>query len=364
MEQDELDFCNQLADLIGVASPTAEELGRLAARCGIDPGMLEGKAIKVRIDLLVQSAARDPILVDRLYQQLPVVFPHINRSDLDTIYSRGRPSVRDSAKTPSIAQAARSTAGSESQSSVPAPVDVLLIIATEVEREAVLGAFEESGRSYGRDFIGVNSYWVYPSQETSIALVQCRAGSSGPGGSTLTAAECIAYLKPQAVIMPGIAFGVDPKKQRIGDILLSTQILNYELRRMGTDDAGELVERNRGSRPDASPRLLDRFTTARLGQFGLTVKEGLLLSGDKLVDNIDYREKLRSFEPEAIGGEMEGAGIYAAAYRAHIDWILVKAICDFADGNKRRNKAVRQKRAADAAAQAVLHVLEEGGLAS
>ncbi len=146
-------------------------------------------------------------------------------------------------------------------------------------------------------------------------------------------------------------------------ILLAAQILNYELRRMGTGESGQLVERMRGSRPDASPRLLDRFISARLAQFGLTIKEGLLLSGDKLVDNIDYREKLLSFAPEAVGGEMEGVGIYAAAHRARKEWIVVKAICDFADGHKRRNKTARQKHAANAAAQAVLHVFEEGGLA-
>jgi nucleoside phosphorylase len=113
---------------------------------------------------------------------------------------------------------------------------------------------------------------------------------------------------------------------------------------------------------DASPRLLDRFISARLSRFGLTVKEGLLLNGDKLVANSDYRAKLLSFEPKAIGVLLEGVGTYAAAHRAGKEWIAVKAICDFTDGDKGRNVAARQRRAADTAAQAVLHVLEEGGL--
>ena len=40
---------------------------------------------------------------------------------------------------------------------------------------------------------------------------------------------------------------------------------------------------------------------------------------------------------------MEGTGVYAAAYRNKVDWILVKAICDWADGNKDQEKEVRQK---------------------
>jgi nucleoside phosphorylase len=359
MEKNELDFSNDLADLIEAAKPTPDELGRLATRCGIERGSLEGKATEVRIELLVQSALRDAVLADRLYHALPKVFPHLNKQDLEQLYSCRPLSLRSHAGETSIMQESGSASRTEFHSS-PTTVDVLLIVATDIEREAVLSAFEKSGHEYIRKPIGVGSCWVYPSDNTSVALVQCRMGSGGPGGSMLTAMEAITALTPEAVIMPGIAFGVDRQKQHIGDVLLSTQILNYELRRMGTDKAGQLVEITRGSRPDASPRLLDRFISARLARFGITVKEGLLLSGDKLVDNIDYREKLRSLAPEAIGGEMEGAGVYAAAHRTGKEWILVKAICDYADGRKKHNKAARQKLAADAAANAVLHVLEEG----
>lgn len=360
MEKNELDFSNDLADLIEAANPTPDELSRLAARCGIEKGSLEGKATEVRIGLLVQSALRAPVLVDRLYYALPKVFPYLNKQDLELLYSTRPSSLRNYADAASTTREAGSDSRTGFRSMTPTTVDVMLIVATDIEREAVLAAFKQRGHDYIRESIGVSSCWIYPSDNTSIALLQCRMGSGGPGGSMLTAMEGITALTPEVVIMPGIAFGMDDRKQHIGDVLLSTQILNYELRRMGTDEAGQLVEITRGSRPDASARLLDRFISARLDRFGITVKEGLLLSGDKLVDNIDYREKLRSFAPEAVGGEMEGAGVYSAAHRTGREWILAKAICDYADGRKRRNKAARQKRAADAAANAVLHVLEEG----
>jgi len=31
---------------------------------------------------------------------------------------------------------------------------------------------------------------------------------------------------------------------------------------------------------------------------------------------------------------MEGAGVYAASFRAKTEWILVKGVCDWADGRK------------------------------
>ena len=58
------------------------------------------------------------------------------------------------------------------------------------------------------------------------------------------------------------------------------------------------------------------------------------LSGEKLVDNLDFRDQLLNLEPEAIGGEMEGAGLYVACQDKKVDWILVKAVCDWADGQK------------------------------
>jgi len=90
---------------------------------------------------------------------------------------------------------------------------------------------------------------------------------------------------------------------------------------------------------------------------------GLLLSGEKLVDNYDFREQLRQLEPEAIGGEMEGAGLYAAAQRKRVDWLVIKAICDWADGEKGYQKQQRQQIAAENAAGFVMYVLKQGGLA-
>jgi hypothetical protein len=86
-----------------------------------------------------------------------------------------------------------------------------------------------------------------------------------------------------------------------------------------------------------------------------------MLSGEKLIDHQGFRDQLHKLEPEAIGGEMEGAGLYAAAQRKKVDWIVVKAICDRADGNKSQRKNSRQKKAAENAARFTLHVLRLGG---
>ncbi|KJV05995.1 hypothetical protein [Methylocucumis oryzae] len=42
---------------------------------------------------------------------------------------------------------------------------------------------------------------------------------------------------------------------------------------------------------------------------------GQILTGEKLVDNVDYRDNLKAiYAIEAIGGEMEGSGLYTSAH--------------------------------------------------
>src|SRR5947209_17354346 len=123
---------------------------------------------------------------------------------------------------------------------------------------------------------------------------------------------------------------------------------------------GQEVIKPRGDRPQVSTCLLDRFGASIFDWKGPKVHFGLILSGDKLINNKDYRDKLLRIEPEAIGGEMECTGGYAAAYRNKVDWILVKAICDRADENK---NDIHQKQSAENAVRFIIHVLEQGGLA-
>jgi nucleoside phosphorylase len=84
----------------------------------------------------------------------------------------------------------------------------------------------------------------------------------------------------------------------------------------------------------------------------------VILTGGRLIDEIDYRNQLLAFEREAVGGDMEGAGLYVSSHEHKVDWIVIKAICDWADGNKSKNKTTRQKKAAKNAAQFVIQALQ------
>jgi nucleoside phosphorylase len=191
--------------------------------------------------------------------------------------------------------------------------------------------------------------------ETTVYHAISEMGSGGSGAMQQTVEKAISNLEPGAVIAVGIAFGVSEKDQKIGDILVSKLLRLYEQQRVGK--MGEIIPR--GSSPDASPRLMSHFRSFQQTKWsGAKVRFGVVLSGEKLIDNIDYRDSLVKLESEAVGGEMEGAGLYVSSYDRKVDWIVIKAICDWADGNKGVEKDERQKLAAMNAAEFVVNSLK------
>ncbi|HJR09164.1 MAG TPA: tetratricopeptide repeat protein [Pyrinomonadaceae bacterium] len=246
--------------------------------------------------------------------------------------------------------------------------DVLIVTVTEVESKAVVETFQAAtGYAPQPQFIGDRMYQdLGLVNGARVFIAQSEMGSVGQGASQQTVQKGIDALSPSAVIMVGIAFGINAEKQSIGDILISKQLRLYDLQRVGTSREGKLEIVPRGDRPHASARLLSCFKVAAQPQHWdaskAKVRVGLILSGEKLADNLDFRQQLLSFEQEAIGGEMEGAGLYVACHDSKVDWILVKAICDWGDGDKDKDKDERQKLAAHNAASFVLHALLQASL--
>lgn len=236
---------------------------------------------------------------------------------------------------------------------------ILIVTVTQIESQSVLAAFaEECGQVAKARMFNNHVYQelgVIGTFECFLAISEM--GTGGTSGSLLSVQKAIEDIKPDTVIMAGIAFGIDKKKFSIGDVLVSQQLLLYDLQRMNSNGTIAL----RGDTPHASSAPLNWVRHAKLTWPSISnskVEPGLVLSGDKLVDNIDYRNALSEVAPEALGGEMEGAGLYAACQVAKVDWLLVKAICDWADGNKSKNKSTNQQKAAANAARFVVHLLK------
>jgi nucleoside phosphorylase/tetratricopeptide (TPR) repeat protein len=220
---------------------------------------------------------------------------------------------------------------------------ILIAVATPLELKIALEQFREAGKTELKMDIQL-SYSEVVINNRPVFIVQSQMGSGGVGGATLTFSSAIERLKPEHAIMGGIAYGADKRKQSIGDVLLSRQIWGYESRKIM-----KTREIKRGDKLSASPQLVqlfETFQTTNLGAIGHHCFSGLIVSGEKLVDNEEFMEKLRNEEPEMIGGDMEVAGFAAACYRKSVPWIMVKGICDWGYDKQTASKDDDQVRAA------------------
>lgn len=238
--------------------------------------------------------------------------------------------------------------------------NILIVTATKVETTCL---HEVMPDSIIRTVVGDYTYYFGRVGQYNVINVQClHMGSISPGGSSQTVnAALSAWGSIKVVIMVGICFGVDDKKQHIGDVIVSSSIKNYETRRMGKD-----TEIPRGQTYQADKCLLNAFNNLKLAweNIGLDNEKkelviGDYISGEQLIDNKSVRDSLLAETPEVKAGEMEGNGLVAACLSARVPWILVKAICDFADGNKGVDKDYKQRIAATSSVHCCAAVLEQ-----
>ena len=236
--------------------------------------------------------------------------------------------------------------------------DIVIMTATNVELQNVLKLLEP--RELQLEIIKTpfeqGTYYIGKFGAFNAVVTKSTMGTTGPNGSTLATAASLTTWKPCALIVIGIAFGANPKKQRIGDVLVAADLVQYDVQKV----AEEI--QYRAPIPPTGDTLLNRFENAFDWQFiGLgkklaKVHLGRLLSGSVLVNNPEFKAALLAGHPTAIGGEMEGAGIWAAAQRNKTEWIVVKSICDWADGKK---KDKYQELAAASAASLCHYVLSD-----
>lgn len=215
------------------------------------------------------------------------------------------------------------------------------------EDESVLTTRNE-GRIYSIGRIG--NFNVIHTRCTSMGSVEA-------GSSTLTTSNALNdWACVKAVAMVGIAFGMygdedDENQQHFSDVLVSKSIYPYENQKLvekQTKYRGEWHSAN-SSLVNAFEEVAKNWSFLNLNGEHCKIEVCDILSGEKLFDDKASRNQLKASFQSARGGEMEGIGLASACNDAGKPWVLVKAICDFADGNKADNKDNKQENAATSA---------------
>jgi WD40 repeat protein/nucleoside phosphorylase len=205
---------------------------------------------------------------------------------------------------------------------------ILILTINDHETRAVREVFSpgQPPKQFQRDIRGYELLGYAGSRP--VIGYRCRMGSLGSGAALVSTVKAIEHHKPAVILGVGIAFGNKTKKQQLGDVLVSTEVRNYESERVNPDAS----RTSRGDQIPASTPWVMRATQLSPDRFKL--HKGLMLSGEKLLDHEATLQQLFAQFPASIGGDMEGAGLMTACHEGKVDWLVIKAVSDWGDGNK------------------------------
>ena len=195
---------------------------------------------------------------------------------------------------------------------VELPVDALLLTVKDCELESCV-SFLNPGfyKSYH-----IKLGFVYfgkigeKGNARKIALTKCEMGSNG---STLTVKNTVEKVKPKAVFCVGYCGGLNATKVQLGDVVISSKLRTYadikitqneiQYRGIGVPLkqylARLILDADAGWNP---PLKNDDDLDVDV------IKNGVILSGPEVVDNVERRRELTKQFPDATAIEMEGVG--------------------------------------------------------
>lgn len=167
-------------------------------------------------------------------------------------------------------------------------------------------------------------------------LAPLSTGSFSKGGSCEAVTCALKYFRPELAVSLGVAFGADPEKQDLGDVLVSRRILSWDT---NSRSDGKMTLRSEEIY-HTSDSLFARWAVFLNSEVQLKASHGFrwyfgpLLSGGSVVS--DAEEKRRLLEAaaakgeRAVGGEMEGTGLYSVCGKHNVPCAVIKGICDWA----------------------------------
>jgi len=167
------------------------------------------------------------------------------------------------------------------------------------------------------------------------------------GGSANAVRSALERFRPKLVVSLGVAFGIEPEKQQLGDVILSGNVIPYDVFNKDTDgvirlrnddkffthealNAWNVLTRNSNFSLEEKIKrcsLINRELNFKW-QYGTVLSGGSVLSNENKKQAL-LRATIMNGEDKVIGGEMEGTGVYFECKKPDIPCIVIKGICDW-----------------------------------
>ncbi|CAB3979785.1 5 -methylthioadenosine S-adenosylhomocysteine nucleosidase [Paramuricea clavata] len=223
------------------------------------------------------------------------------------------------------------------------PTDILLITANDHEFNACYSYMKHVQRGYSTK-LGMVDFGRFGDQNNPNVRVALMKSWQGPIEAVIAVRNAAEILHPKVVLFVGICASMERAKAKLGDVVISAKLATYDDKKFKADGTVEY----RGTKSNVSKNMSRLIINAAHGwkpplkdPKSLDVEvhpDAVMLSGSDLVNNRERGQELLDSFPDALGLEMEGAGLHAAVYDLGIEWAVIKAVSDFADGSKEKTK--------------------------
>lgn len=272
-------------------------------------------------------------------------------------------------------------------------VDFVIVTALEEERDAVLSKLpgwrklpptDDDVRVYFHSELPV----IYSDgTKFSYSIVVVSLPGMGRVEGVNTTKDAINRWKPRYVLLVGIAAGFEENDASLGDVLVSDQVVDYELQKVFEEPPRSGFWNwlfGKQPKPRESYRFKVQPADTRLVQAAqnfsgdgwnalMTVPRpdtdkptrlvGPMATGDKVVQRKALVNELLSYWPKLVGLEMEAGGVASACFQApsHPGFFMVRGVSDLADENKGKVGVKKWRSyASDVAASYAIALLRSG----
>lgn len=173
--------------------------------------------------------------------------------------------------------------------------------------------------------IGGKDYYFGQISGQDVVLVESGIGKVEAG---ITTEHLITDCGADVVINSGSAGGIGDGLH-VGDVVISTATAYHDVDATAFDyQYGQLP----GKEPSFAASKKWGDALAKAGeQTGLTVKQGLIVSGDQFIASQDAIKQILAHFPDALSSEMEGAAVGQVATDHQVPYVVVRAMSDTGD---------------------------------
>lgn len=240
-------------------------------------------------------------------------------------------------------------------------VDYLVVTIKQEELNATLDAFDVEPTQ--RQYL-VRGVEIYTCARDGITYGIVMAGRAGNVTSAAMIGSLIPLISFKGAVLVGMAAGNPSKKtQKIGDVVVSEMVVDYEFQRLTTEGSkltpqpyhpphdgvfrnaegiethvrgwGRKVQAELASRSyGAHEEDLSQESRQKLQLIEPTVKLGVIMAGGKLIEDGSLAGLAAHISDRVRAAEMDGAGLAAACKEWGIPWVVVRGIADVGEADR------------------------------